>query len=292
MKAQLFPRPATRALDGHSKGMAKTVKFAKVVGTGNDFILVDGRNGYSLGANPARFAREWCDRKRGIGADGLLVLLPSRKGDARMEIYNSDGSRASMCGNGLRCVVWYLHAKDHGKKEITVETGAGVMKTRVIENERTRIYMTPPKDFRLGIKLTALGKKYLLHQVNTGVPHAVLFVSNLDKVETSSLGPVIRHHKFFKPAGTNVNWVRTNSPHEISIRTFERGVEGETLACGTGAVATAVIGTVLGKLQPPVHILTASGERLTVGFHREKNPWEDLYLEGPARILFEGVIRL
>ncbi len=270
----------------------KAVKFAKVVGTGNDFILVDGRNGRSLGANPARFAKEWCDRKRGIGADGLLVLLRSRKGDARMEIYNSDGSRASMCGNGLRCVVWYLHAKDHGKKEITVETGAGVMKTRVVQNERTRIYMTPPKDFRLGLKLKLNGTLYQIHAVNTGVPHAVFFVSNLEKLETASLGPVIRHHKFFKPAGTNVNWARIASPHEIAIRTFERGVEGETLACGTGAVACAVIGTVLGKLQPPVQILTASGEQLTVGFRQEKKPWEDLYLEGPAKILFEGVISL
>ena len=270
----------------------KQIRFAKVVGSGNDFILLDGRNGQRAPAHPTQLAKIWCDRKNGVGADGLLLLLRSKRGDARMDIFNSDGSKASMCGNGLRCVTWYLHTKNGGRKQMVIETGAGVMETRVVGSERTRIYMTPPKIFRLGVKITALGKKINLHQVSTGVPHAVIFVPDVKRVEPEILGPAVRHHKFFKPAGTNVNWVQIRSAHAIAVRTYERGVEGETLACGTGSVAAAVIGTVLGKLKPPVPVMTAGGERLTVGFRQQKKPWDGLYLEGPAKILFEGVIRL
>lgn len=211
-----------------------------------------------------------------------------------------------MCGNGLRCVTWYLHSKDHGKKELVVETGAGVMHTEVVDEERTRIFLTPPKEFRLGLSLTLRGTRLRLreaapgasalrlqlHAVNTGVPHAVLVIPHLEKVDLATLGPVIRHHRLFQPSGTNVNLMRIESRHRITLRTYERGVEAETLACGTGAAACAVIGTALGHLQPPIDALTASGQRLTVGFHQDHKPWEGLFLEGPARILFEGAIPL
>ena len=270
-------------------GSMKTFPFSKVVGAGNDFILLDQRRRPFKG-NASHLARTWCDRKNGIGADGLLMVLPSRRGDARMRIFNSDGSEALMCGNGLRCVTWYLHAKDHGKKELVVETEAGVMQTEVVEQERTRIFLIPPKQFRLGLSLSLRGNRLQLHAVNTGVPHAVLVVPHLEKVDLARLGPAIRHHRLFQPAGTNVNLMQILSAHRVAIRTYERGVEEETLACGTGAAACAVIGTALGHLKPPVDLLTASGERLTVGFHQDRTPWEGLFLEGPARILFEGAI--
>jgi len=218
----------------------------------------------------------------------VLLVLPSRKADARMRIFNSDGSEAQMCGNGLRCVAWYLHTRNHGKREFSLETRAGLMQAKIIGHERVRIQWTSPKQLRLGLELTHRGKRYLIHSVNSSVPHVVLFVRRLQATEPEVLGPVIRHHRFFKPGGTNVNWVQIHSPHKISVRTYERGVEAETPACGTGAVASVLIGTALKRLRPPVQVQTRGGDILTVGFRQERRPWEGLYLEGPARILFEG----
>ncbi len=265
----------------------KQTRFVKLAGCGNDFVLVDLRK-KSLPASPSTLARAWCDRRRGIGADGLLLVLPSRKGTARMRIFNSDGSEAEMCGNGLRCVVWYLHTQNGGHKEISVETRAGLMRAQIMGRDRVRVYLSRPKNLHLGQKLKVDGKSYQVHSVNSGVPHAVLLTSHLEKADLRTLGPAIRNHKAFKPAGTNMNLMRIESPHRVAIRTFERGVEGETLACGTGAVASVVIGTALGRLQPPVQVKTAGGESLRVGFTQNRKPWEGLYLEGPARILFEG----
>ncbi len=266
-----------------------SVPFVKMAGAGNDFILLDRRRKPFPG-NLSRFARTWCDRRRGIGADGLLLTLPSRKADARMRIFNSDGSEAPMCGNGLRCMVWYLHTRNGRHKEISVDTRAGLMRAQIIDGDRVRVYLSRPKNLRLGQKLKAAGRSCQVHSVNSGVPHAVLLVSHLEKVAMETLGPAIRHHRLFKPAGTNVNAVRIDSQHRIAIRTFERGVEEETLACGTGAVASVLIGAALGRLTPPVEVKTAGGDVLTVGFGQSKQPWEGLYLEGPAQILFNGEI--
>ena len=262
--------------------------FTKVVGSGNDFILLDQRT-QPASVNPAQFAKRWCDRKQGIGADGLLLLLPSRKADARMRIFNPDGSEAEMCGNGLRCLVWYLHTQDR-RKALSVETRAGLMQAQIVGPRRVRTYLSRPKGLRLGLTLRHRGKQYQVHAVNTGVPHAILLVSHLERTDLPTLGPAIRFHRSFRPAGSNVNLARIDSPHRISIRTYERGVEAETLACGTGAVASVVIGTALGKLRPPVQVMTAGGDCLTVGFHQTRKPWEELYLEGPAQVLFEGGI--
>ncbi|MBI3312456.1 MAG: diaminopimelate epimerase [Candidatus Omnitrophica bacterium] len=269
----------------------KEIPFVKLAGCGNDFILVDARS-RSLKENPSKLAKAWCDRKRGIGADGLLLVLPSRKGTARMRIFNSDGSEASMCGNGLRCVVWYLNGRNGSHKQIAVETGAGTMKGQVLSPGTVRIFMTPPKELRLGLRLTYRGRRYQLHSVNTGVPHAVVLGRRISRMDLKTLGPFIRRHKLFGSAGTNVNLVEVYSPHRISVRTYERGVEDETLACGTGAVASVVIAAALGRLQSPVQVKTTGGETLTVGYQSGRRPWEGLYLEGPVDLLFQGGIRL
>ena len=260
----------------------KTIPFVKVVGTGNDFILIDGRKRPFRG-RPDRFARKWCDRKNGVGADGLLLVIPSKKADARMRIFNLDGSEAEMCGNGLRCVAWYLSSQ-------TVETGAGVMQTQVVGRERVRIFLPFPKNLRLRIPFLFRGSRYTIHSVNSGVPHTVLLTPEMEKMDLAALGPVIRYHRIFRPAGTNVNLMRVESPKKIFLRTYERGVEAETSACGTGSVAAVVIGTALGLLKPPVQVIPASTERLTVGFQSGNNFQKGVYLEGPARILFEGAL--
>ena len=265
----------------------KEIPFVKLAGCGNDFVLVDLRK-KKLPASPASLASSWCDRKRGIGADGLLLVLPSRVGTARMRIFNSGGSEAAMCGNGLRCVAWYLHTRNGRAHEMTVETAAGVMRAEVVGPERIRIFMTPPRDLHLGLHLSHRGKQYELQAVNTGVPHAVLVVGHLKRFDLASLGPVIRHHRLFRPQGTNVNLLKIYTSHRISVRTYERGVETETLACGTGAVACVVIGSALGHLEPPVEVSTLGGERLIVGFDSKNKPWGKLFLEGPVQTLFTG----
>lgn len=270
--------------------MKKALMFHKVVGTGNDFILVDARRN-PFGVNPVQAARRWCDRKRGIGADGLLVVLPSKRNDARMRIFNPDGSEASMCGNGLRCVAWYLFSLNGiPRRSLSIETGAGTAQAQWVKKERVRLFLSPPRRLRLHLKLAVQGKRLTLHTVDTGVPHAALFVKHLDELNLASVGPAIRNHSFFKPAGTNVNGVRVDSAHRISIRTYERGVEAETLACGTGAAASAVVSAALGLVRPPVEVRTASGESLTVDFKQAGNRWEALSLEGEAQILFRGEI--
>ena len=267
----------------------KQTRFVKLAGCGNDFVLVDLRK-KSLPGSASTLARSWCNRKHGIGADGLLLVLPSRKNTARMRIFNSDGSEAEMCGNGLRCAAWYLHTTNGKSRSLSVETLAGVMRAEIVGPEQVRIFMTPPRNLRLGLHLSHRGRRYVLHAVNSGVPHAVLPVNHLESFDLEQMGPVIRHHRLFRPGGTNVNLMKIHSGHRISLRTFERGVEGETLACGTGAVAAAVIGAALGRLKPPVQVSTRGGETLTVGFTQDRKPWEGLYLEGPVQTLFEGGI--
>jgi diaminopimelate epimerase len=269
----------------------KQTRFVKLAGCGNDFLLVDART-RSFQGNPSRLARAWCDRKRGIGADGLLLALPSRKADARMRIFNPDGSEPSMCGNGLRCLAWYLHTTNGRDRRFRVETRAGFMKAEIVSKKRVRIYMTPPRRLHLGLKVTQQGRRYLLHAVDTGVPHAVLLSRWIQKMDLDRLGPFIRNHRLFRPEGTNVNLVQIRSPHRIDLRTYERGVEAETLACGTGAVASVVIGAALGRLASPVQVQTRGGEKLQVGFQSLPKPWEGLYLEGPVQFLFEGGIPL
>jgi len=270
------------------------IPFTKVVGAGNDFLLVDARaidKKMSLSSPCLKeLARKWCHRHQGVGADGILLVTPSRKADARMRIFNRDGSEASLCGNGLRCVAWYLHQKDHRGKRFLLETGAGVHPTEIVAKERVRFSCEPPLRVRLSLPLRLPGTWVRVHTVTIGVPHAVLFPKALEKVNLSRLGPQIRTHRFFQPQGTNVDFVRIDSPRQISLRTYERGVEAETLACGTGAVASVVIATTLGKLSLPAKVKTLSGEFLSVGASMGPPRFQGLFLEGPARILFTGVL--
>ncbi len=264
----------------------KRIAFTKVVGSGNDFVLLDAR-GRSGACDWKGLARFLCDRKQAIGADGLLVLADSKKGTARMRIFNPDGSEAAMCGNGLRCAAWYLYTRDHGQRRLAIETGAGLLCAEVKGRQRVRVFLGEPKNFKFKINLFIAGRSHCLHSVNTGVPHAVIPVRDLKAVDLARLGPLIRHHRLFGSAGTNVDFIQVTSPHRVSIRTYERGVEAETLACGTGAVAAVVVGQGLGLLRPPAVVRTASGEQLRVGPSgpKSKTGW---YLEGKAQVVFQG----
>ena len=274
------------------------LNFTKMVGAGNDFVVID--NGLNLASQKikgfAKIAKKICNRKTGIGSDGALVLEKSKKADFKMRIFNTDGSEAEMCGNGLRCAI--LYSKMHGcaGKIIKVETKAGIYEGDVTNKDRVRVKMEEPKDLRPGFLIDVSGRKIKVDFINTGVPHTAVFVEGLDKIDVEMLGSEIRHHDEFKPRGSNVNFVEIVNNENIKIRTYERGVEGETLACGTGAVASAII-TAL-SLQPEacnlrlkINVHTRGGI-LKVGFQKTGNRIKNVYLEGGAKEVFTGEIIL
>ena len=275
------------------------IPFTKVVGAGNDFIIIDARRRRfpALARRWPEVARGFCDRHAGIGADGLLVLQPSRGADARMRVFNPDGSEAGMCGNGARCVARYL-AAGRGARQAAIDTAAGRI-TASVRGEQVAMRMTDPSELNAEMSVSIGGKPVRLGFVNTGVPHAVVAVPSVDQVDVAGLGRALRSHEAFGPRGTNVNFAEEEGTGQVRLRTFERGVEAETLACGTGAAAAAVIYG-LTRMQPTangrpaarrVEVRVRSGDRLSVSFTLTKRPGlkvTDLVLEGPARIVCTG----
>jgi diaminopimelate epimerase len=266
-------------------------EFTKMNGAGNDFILFDNRTG-SLKLTPEQITR-LCDRHAGIGADGIIILVPCKSGaaDWAWDFYNSDGSPAEMCGNGARCFARFVQRLTGEKKNLTFETKAGVISAS-FAGERVTINLTAPKDLKISQPISLSIGKSVVHSVNTGVPHAVLFVDDTDKAMVTSLGSELRYHSGFAPRGTNVNFVQVRAPNAIRVRTYERGVEGETLACGTGVSASALIAAELNGWQSPVNVEVRSGERLEVSFEKKDGQFGAVRLTGPADFVFEGKIQL
>ncbi|HEX9780387.1 MAG TPA: diaminopimelate epimerase [bacterium] len=279
------------------------LRFVKMVGTGNDFVVLEAprasrRRGRAPSPRWRALARRMCDRHRGIGADGLLVIGPSRRATARMSIFNADGSEAEMCGNGARCVARLVHRRLSRRGEpVTLETRGGLLEAAV-EGDRVRMRMPEPRGLRLGLRLRALGRTFRADFVNTGVPHLVIEVPALERADVAQLGRALRRHPAFSPAGTNVNFIEPASPRSthFRIRTYERGVEAETLACGTGVTAAAVMRAVRlsGGRGGPMRLRarTRSGEQLVVTVDMGPSPGSPAVraavLEGPARIVFRG----
>jgi diaminopimelate epimerase len=267
------------------------VHFTKMNGAGNDFVLIDNRRG------EVKLSREAviriCHRQRGIGADGLMMLVPAREGKAdwAWDFYNNDGSTAEMCGNGARCFARFIQKHAGANGRTSFETIAGVI-SATFEKERVRINLTPPRDLRLNEQVELTTGKSAIHSLNTGVPHAVLFVPDADKAMVQNMGPEIRFHKHFAPKGTNVNFVQALSPGQIRVRTYERGVEGETLACGTGVTASALITAKLHGFKSPVTVKVQGGDTLEVSFREESGTFKDVHLTGPADFVFEGEIQI
>src|SRR3954470_6110339 len=214
-----------------------TVDFTKMNGAGNDFVLIDNRE------RKIKLTRDQivrlCHRQRGVGADGLFLLVPNTSGKAQWtwEFYNSDGSTAEMCGNGARCFARFVARKTGANGPITFETGAGVI-TATFQGERVTVNLTPPKDLKLDQLGPGSSGNRQVHSFNTGLPHAVISVPDADKALVQQLGAEIRFHQQFAPKGTSVNFVQVLGPNRIRVRTYERGVQGEPLACGTGVSAS------------------------------------------------------
>jgi len=264
----------------------KKIMFTKAVATGNDFVIVDNRSSAIRGL--AGFARRVCDRKRSVGGDGLLVVERSRSADFRMRIFNPDGSEAEMCGNGSRCIALYAAARKIARARMRIETLAGMLDATVRRGV-VKVKLTDPKDIKWNLCLMIHKCPYMVSFVNTGVPHTIHFVEDLDKVDVKNLGGHIRYHDEFSPAGTNADFVKLSGKRTISVRTYERGVEDETLACGTGAVASAIIAAEAEKMASPVTVETRSGEKLRVHFDRIDGQFKNAYLEGRATLVFDGI---
>lgn len=267
---------------------AQTIAFRKMHGAGNDFILIDDRDGsFPLGE------RGWiatvCARRTGVGAEGLILVQPSEQADFRMRFFNPDGSEVEMCGNGARCVARFAHEAGIAPQTMTIDTVAGILRAKTM-GDLVCLHMTEPTGWRLGETLTIEGREVEFGFVNSGVPHVVVQVDDLDGCDVRTLGAAIRYHEVFRPAGTNANFICPTGPSALKVRTYERGVEAETLACGTGIVASALLAARQGQVTPPVKITAAGGDVLEVDFELDAEGARAVTLTGPALNVFDGVL--
>jgi diaminopimelate epimerase len=263
-----------------------------MAGAGNDFILVNNAK------NPVHldwqaFAIRSCTLKTGIGADGVIVLGEDTDTDFTFRIFNADGSEAEMCGNGARCAALFAHQQGIAKTPMRFKTLAGIIGAR-IDGEDVAIEMTEPFGLETDIAIDVLDKHLIAHFINTGVPHAIIFTEALDNEPVADLGPAIRFHSRFSPAGTNADFVQVLDHNRIRVRTYERGVEDETLACGTGAVASAIISAHLGKVVSTPVLVTMKGGELKINFTKQGNQYLNVWLMGPVDTVFTGevIVRL
>jgi diaminopimelate epimerase len=266
------------------------LEFTKMNGAGNDFVLVDNRS-QAIRLTTQQIVR-LCNRQRGVGADGLILLVPaSGKADWAWEFYNRDGSNGEMCGNGARCFARFVQKRAGSDGELSFETRAGVIRAKFYDAQVT-VGLTRPAHLQLNQQILLAHGLQTIHTVDTGVPHAVLLVEKVSDKIVQTLGPEIRHHSHFSPRGTNVNFVQILGRNHIRVRTFERGVEAETLACGTGVAASALVASRIQQFTSPVKIQVRGGDELEVGFKESDGAFEDVRLTGPAEFVFEGKIDL
>jgi diaminopimelate epimerase len=264
------------------------MNFWKMHGAQNDFVLFDNRKG-DFPAEDGEFIRQLADRRTGIGADGVILIEPSASADFRMRFFNSDGGEAEMCGNGARCAVGLACGLGAADKKMTLETGAGILRAQVMRNG-VRLWMTPPTGWDLDGMLEIDGRHLIYGAVNTGVPHVVLRTGELRDVDVCAVGSAIRRHRRFAPAGTNVNFMQVQPGGTLSIRTYERGVEDETGACGTGATACGLVAAKNRWAQLPVRVQVAGGDVLVVNARLTDSGARDVTLTGPAEHVFEGTV--
>lgn len=281
------------------------LEFWKMSGAGNDFIAINNMDGRLPEEGREEVFARWCRRGTDIGADGVLVLEPSRKAGVhfRMRYHNADGGEAETCGNGSRCIARFACEQGVAPEKLKFETKAGIYDAHVFPSGEVAVRMTDAHGVREGIQIDAAGAAVgtpastgpdawggEVHFINTGVPHVVIFVDDLKGADVFGIGRRLRSHPEFMPAGTNVNFVRVRDPHHLEVRTYERGVEAETLACGTGSIASAIIAARQLLAQSPVNVKTASGEVLTIHFEPAEDGARAVVLQGSANIIFRGYV--
>ncbi len=262
------------------------MSFSKYSACGNDFILVDDRENQFPIQNHA-LIKKMCDRQNGIGADGIVLLQKSERADYKMRILNRDGSEAEMCGNGLRCLSHWVTLLGEKRTRFKIESLQRLHHVE-ITSSGVKAAMGSPVDMKKDISLAHLGTRMTCSFLDTGVPHAVLFVDNIEHIDVETLGKKIRHDPLFQPRGTNVNFVEKRGLSQCLVRTFERGVEQETLACGTGATASA-IALYTEEGTTPITVIPRSGDRLEIAIELDAyGKISETYQEGPAELIFTG----
>jgi diaminopimelate epimerase len=265
----------------------QTVPFYKMSGSGNDFIIIDNRAGAWDRLRAPGFVRAVCRRQISVGADGVIFIERSDRADFSWRFFNADGSEAEMCGNGARCAARFALVQGIAAEKLSFATIAGIIHAEVY-GTRVKTQLTRPGVPEMNIELAIDGAPFVFHSINTGVPHVVCFVDALERVAVSTIGRSVRFHKRFQPAGTNVNFVSQSAGDMLQIRTYERGVEDETLACGTGSVAAALIAIALGRAASPVRLQTRSGDILMVYAAEASAPFSEVYLEGETTVVYTG----
>ena len=264
------------------------IPFTKMSGTGNDFLVIDHRGGFIPIDLQQSFTSRVCRRMFSAGADGVILIEDSEQADFRWQFYNSDGSVAEMCGNGARCAARFAYRAGIAGKKMRFETIAGIIEAEICEEESVRLRMTDPFDYRKSLTVNVADQSLEAAFLNTGVPHTVVLVEG-DDTPVTTWGREIRFDPQFQPDGTNANFVSLLESGDILARTYERGVEDETRACGTGAVASAIIASIKKNIPSPVGVITSGGDRLIIEFELNKDGHAgNVYLTGPARIVYQG----
>lgn len=264
-----------------------TIPFFKMCGSGNDFIIVDNRRQTLPEDAFPDLARRLCARRMSLGADGFVVVDHSRAADFKWHFFNSDGSRAGMCGNAARCVARFALLNGIAGHEMSFETDAGRIAAGV-SGDRVKIRMTDPRGMSSGMRIETSRGPITLSCIDTGVPHLVVEVADVGRADVLGLGRELRYHPAFAPAGANVNFAAVGGDGRIFNRTYERGVEGETLACGTGSVAAALLMSGRAAMASPITVVPRSGEPLAVYYEQTGDCFHHVFLEGNARIICTG----
>lgn len=263
------------------------IEFYKMSGSGNDFILIDNRGGSLAVGDIIEFVKRVCERKVSVGADGLIVIEKSETVDFRWRFFNADGSEVEMCGNGGRCAARFALLNGIAGEKMSFETVAGIIDAEV-RGDVVKLRLTDPCNLVMDDEIRIENIALFVHSINTGVPHVVHFVRDPDDFDVFNTGRAIRRHEHYQPAGTNANFVAVEDDHTLRVRTYERGVEDETLACGTGSVAAALIAARKGLVQSPVDVHVRSGETLRIHFERTEGGFTKVYLEGTAKVVYQG----
>jgi diaminopimelate epimerase len=283
----------------------KKILFAKMSGAGNDFIVIDKSKNKSASLKPNQIIK-LCNRRNGIGADGIILISDSKDNDFAMEYFNADGSTGSLCGNGARCAIQYAsNSKRLKNGKARFQSNDEIFNGQIINNGLVRFELKPPTRVKLNFKLKAANQLIKSHYADTGSPHVVIEIEdvlaqpkdlnsryrNIANFPVFEIGKEIRYHKDFSPVGANVNFIQIKND-EILIRTYERGVENETLACGTGSAAVAIIMNTHKNVKPPIKLKTWGGDELIVDFQRVGDRYEKLSLTGPVKTVFTGEFEL
>jgi diaminopimelate epimerase len=266
----------------------ESLEFYKMSGHGNDFIIVDNWDQQVAPDKMPDLARAVCRRRTSVGADGMVFVEEGPADvDFAWRFFNSDGSEAEMCGNAGRCVARFAYLTGIATAEMSFMTQAGIIRAKVKDNI-VKVQMTPAGEPRMDVHLDLDGSKVTLGTMNIGVPHAVVWIDDIEAAPVVELGRALRYHGHFAPAGTNVNFVKIMEPGLLAVRTYERGVEDETLACGTGSIASTLLSSLKEKIDSPTRILTRGGEELLIHFKNDGETFGDVYMEGRVRLVYTG----